>query len=75
MGFARSLGVLDGMEVTSLGQQGSMLEAVYKVPESICVAGGTYGGGGQAFLPCGVTTALFDEVRSRERSRECGAVL
>lgn len=64
IGFARSLGVYDGMLVTSLGQQGSMLEAQYTIPENICIAGGTVGGGGGAFLPCGVTTALFDEVRA-----------
>ena len=51
------------MVIKSLGQQGSVLEAVYTIPESICVTGGTVGGGGEAFLPCGVTTALFDEVR------------
>ena len=62
MGFARSLGVYDGMLVTSVGQQGSMLEAVYTIPENICVTGGTLGGGGGSVLPCGVTTALFDEV-------------
>lgn len=62
MGFARSLGLYDGMVVTSLGQQGSMLEAVYTIPDNICITGGTIGGGGGAFLPCGVTTALFDEV-------------
>ena len=50
------------MLVTSLGQQGSMLEAEYTIPENICITGGTVGGGGGAFLPCGVTTALFDEV-------------
>lgn len=64
IGFARSLGVYDGMLVTSLGQQGSMLEAEYTIPETICTTGGTVGGGGGAFLPCGVTTALFDEVRA-----------
>lgn len=62
IGFARSLGFYDGMHVTSLGQQGSMLEAVYTIPDNICVSGGTFGGGGGAFLPCGVTTAIFDEV-------------
>eukprot|EP00752_Nemacystus_decipiens_P012870 g11394.t2 len=62
IGFARSLGVYDGMVVTSLGQQGSMLEAEYTIPDNICITGGTVGGGGGAFLPCGVTTALFDEV-------------
>ncbi|CAM9579709.1 unnamed protein product [Ectocarpus sp. 4 AP-2014] len=62
VGFARSLGVYDGMLVTSVGQQGSMLEAVYTIPENICVTGGTLGGGGGCVLPCGVTTALFDEV-------------
>ena len=52
------------MLVTSLGQQGSMLEAEYTIPENICITGGTVGGDGGAFLPCGVTTALFDEVRA-----------
>ncbi|CAM9868520.1 unnamed protein product [Scytosiphon promiscuus] len=65
MGFARSLGIYDGMLVTSLGQQGSMLEAVYTIPDSICINGGTSdkgGSGEEPYLPCGVTTALFDEV-------------
>lgn len=66
MGFARSIGCYDGMLVTSVGQQGSSLEAVYTVPENVCMTGGTSGGGGDsdggAVLSCGVTTALFDEV-------------
>lgn len=70
MGFARSLGIYDGMVVTSLGQQGSMLEAVYTIPDNICITGGTVGGGGGAFLPCGVTTALFDEVPFLDRCSE-----
>lgn len=50
------------MQVTSVGQQGTSLETVYTVPENVCVSEGTFGGGGKAFLPCGVTLALFDEV-------------
>ncbi|CAM9760313.1 unnamed protein product [Laminaria digitata] len=53
----------DGMLVTSVGQQGSSLEAVYTVPENICLPRETSGGdGGKAFLSCGATTAIFDEV-------------
>lgn len=66
-GFARSIGMFDGMLVTSVGQQGSSLEAVYTVPENICLpretsGGGGGGGGGKSFLSCGATTAIFDEV-------------
>lgn len=52
------------MLVTSVGQQGSSLEAVYTVPENICLSRETSGGGdgGKAFLSCGATTAIFDEV-------------
>lgn len=55
------------MLVTSVGQQGSSLEAVYTVPENICLpretsGGGGGGGGGKSFLSCGATTAIFDEV-------------
>lgn len=61
VGFARSLGIYDGMLVTSLGQQGSSLEAVFTVPKNICTRE-TAGDGADVYLPCGVTNALFDEV-------------
>lgn len=49
---------------------------MYRVPDNVCIKGGTLMGAdahdsskgkGEAFLPCGVTTALFDEVRGGGR--------
>lgn len=58
---------------------------VYRVPENVCVKGGILGvsdgdggvggSGGAAFLPCGVTTALFDEVQSRSLYVVCYVVV
>lgn len=68
VGFAKSLSLPDAAEVTSVSPRGT--EMVYRVPANVCITGGTVSeagtcGEGQPFLPCGVTIALFDEVKAK----------